>query len=54
MKKAIERTSRVQHWLVAVLALWREWHIVSADCFAWLLVVHVVASALHLLDVLRD
>lgn len=43
-------------WLMAdgarVALVWREWHIVSADCFAWLLVVHVLASALHLLDFL--
>ena len=45
-------------WLMAdgarIALVWREWHIVSADCFAWLLVVHAVASALHLLDFLRD
>lgn len=33
---------------------WREWHMIAANVFAWLLALHVVASALHLLDFLRD
>lgn len=45
-------------WLLAdgarVALAWREWHIAIADGFVWLLVVHVVASALHLLDFLID
>ena len=45
-------------WLLAdgarIALAWREWHVVSADCFAWLLVVHVLGSALHLLDLLFD
>lgn len=45
-------------WLLAdgarVALAWRDWHIVIADTFAWLLVVHVLASALHLLDFLFD
>jgi len=45
-------------WLLAdgarVALVWRDWHIVLADCFAWLLAVHVVASALHLVDFLLD
>jgi len=45
-------------WLLADGArsalAWREWHIVIADTFAWLLVAHVLGSALHLLDFLLD
>ena len=45
-------------WLVAdgsrAALAWREWHAVAANVFAWLLVAHVVASALHVLDFLRD
>lgn len=33
---------------------WREWHMLAANIFAWLLVAHVAASALHLLDFMRD
>jgi len=45
-------------WLVADGArsalAWREWHMLAANVFAWLLVAHVVSSMLHLLDFLRD
>jgi cytochrome b561 len=45
-------------WLVAdgsrAALAWREWHMLVANVFAWLLVLHVAASALHLLDFLRD
>lgn len=45
-------------WLVAdgsrAALAWREWHMLAANVFAWLLAVHVVASALHLVDFLRD
>lgn len=45
-------------WLVAdgsrAALAWREWHMVAANVFAWLLGVHVIASALHVLDFLRD
>ena len=45
-------------WLLAdgsrAALAWREWHIIAANVFAWLLVAHVAASALHLLDFLRD
>ncbi len=45
-------------WLIAegsrAALVWREWHMIAANVFAWLLVVHVIASALHLLEFLRD
>lgn len=45
-------------WLLADGArgalAWREWHLLAANVFAWLLAAHVAASALHLLDFLRD
>ena len=45
-------------WLLAdgsrAALAWREWHILVANIFAWLLALHVVASTLHLLDFLRD
>lgn len=45
-------------WLVAdgsrAALAWREWHMVAANVFAWLLVAHVVASASHLLEFVRD
>lgn len=45
-------------WLVAdgsrAALAWREWHILAANVFAWFLVAHVIASALHLLDFVRD
>jgi len=45
-------------WLAAdgarIALAWREWHMLAANVFAWLLVGHVVASALHVLDFMRD
>lgn len=45
-------------WLLAdgsrAALAWREWHMIAAKAFAWLLVAHVLASAVHLLDFLRD
>lgn len=45
-------------WLVtdggrAALA-WREGHIIASNVFAWFLVLHVMGSALHLADFLRE
>ncbi len=34
--------------------LWRGHHIIAARCFAGLLLLHIVAVSLHLLDLVRD
>lgn len=45
-------------WLLAdgsrAALAWREWHMIVANVFAWLIAIHVIASALHLLDFVRD
>ena len=45
-------------WLLAdgsrTALAWREWHMLAANAFAWLLALHLIASALHLVDLLRD
>jgi hypothetical protein len=34
--------------------LWRGFHGIAARCFAVLMLLHVVAVSLHLLDLVRD
>lgn len=45
-------------WLAAdgsrTALAWREWHIVAADVFIAVLVVHIIAAGAHLLEFLRD
>jgi hypothetical protein len=44
-------------WLIAdgsrAALAWREWHIVSANAFAWILLLHALAGAAHVLELRR-
>jgi len=45
-------------WLLAdgsrAALAWRDWHIVSANAFGWLLLCHALAGVAHVLELRRD